>query len=308
MQIERQWKLGLGAAIGLLAGPAWVVAQVAISLTLPSGKAILYEDVVAQVTIQNNSGQMLTMDSRHGPVRFWLDVEHDGGRAVPRCDNAPLVSDVAIMPGEIRSFGFNVPRLYAVRKQGVYKIRADVEMNGMHYVSPEAILEISAGFEIQRLTSGVSGDTHAVRTYVLSYFQKDNGEFLYLRIEDSDQAIYGLFNLGRIIRVRPLECKLDEAGNLHVLFQTAGMGYVHTAFTPFGVQLFAKSYAGVRGMASLTQQPNGQIAVLDGIETAAPAPDAAPSAEEKAALEKAKKKIGSGGLIGQMMNSSGSKP
>ena len=140
MTINRQWKMGLGVVVGLMAVPAWIAAQIAITLTLPSAKALLYEDVIATVVIQNNSGRMLTMDSIQGPVRFWLDVERDGGRIIPRRDDAPLVSDVEIMPGEVRTFGFNVSRLFVMRNQGLYKIRAGVEMNGAHYVSPETTL------------------------------------------------------------------------------------------------------------------------------------------------------------------------
>jgi hypothetical protein len=296
--INRQWKIGLGAAIGLMAIPAWVAAQVAITLTLPSTKALLYEDVIVTVVLQNNSGQMLTMDSTRGPVRFWLDVEGDGGRIIPRRDDAPLVSAVEIMPGEAHTFRFNVPRLFAMRSPGLYKIRAGVEMNGTHYVSPEMTLEVATGFEFQRLTAGVPGDEHAMRTYILSYLQRDGVENVYLRIEDANRTVYGLFNLGRIVRVRPAEIMVDEAGNVHVLFQTMGMGFVHTAFTPFGVQLFAKTYMGIRGQASLVQQPNGRITVPEGIEAT---PPEATTAEDKAALDKAKKKVGTGGMFGQFI-------
>lgn len=297
MLINRQWKIGLGAAIGLMAVPAWVAAQVAIALTLPSAKALLYEDVVATVVIQNNSGQMLTMDSTRGPVRFWLDVGRDGGRTIARRDDSPLLRAVELMPGEARTFEFNVARLYAMRSLGLYKIRAGVDMNGAQYVSPEATLEIAGGFECQRLTAGIPGDAHALRTYILYYFQKDSVENIYLRIEDADKTVYGLFNLGRVVRVRPTEMKVDEAGNVHVLFQTMGMGFVHTAFTPFGVQLFSKTYMGTRGRASLMQQSNGQVTVPEGGAEMA-SPETAAEAD-KAALDKAKKKMGTGGMFGQ---------
>ena len=304
MTINRQWKMGLGVVVGLMAVPAWIAAQIAITLTLPSAKALLYEDVIATVVIQNNSGQMLTMDSIRGPVRFWLDIERDGGRIIPRRDDVPLVSDVKIMPGEVRTFGFNLPRLFAMRSQGLYKIRAGVQMNRAHYVSPKMTLEIVRGFEFQRLTAGVPSDAYAMRTYILSYFQRDGVENIYLLIEDADKTVYGMFNLGRVVRVRPTEIKVDEAGNVHVLFQTMGMGFVHTAFTPFGVQLFAKTYMGTRGRASLVQQPNGQITVPEGIETV---PPVATTVKDKAALDKAKKKVGTGGMFGRFMHPSDKK-
>lgn len=304
LKINRQWKTAIGAAIFLAAVPAWVAAQVAITLALPSAKVLLYEDIVATVTVQNNSGQILALDSVRGPVRFWLDVERNDGRIIPRCSDLPLLSDVEIMPGEARKFGFNVSRLYAMRSEGLYKIRAGVVMNGVNYVSSETILEIARGFEFQRLTVGVSGDACATRTYILSYFQKDGVENVYLRIEDADKTVYGMFNLGRVLRVRPTELKADEAGNVHVLFQTMGMGFVHAAFTPFGVQLFAKNYTGVSGRASLTQQANGQITVPDGIETM---PPMATTVKASGASEKANKKAGTGGMLGQLMQSSSDK-
>ena len=303
-KINRIWKRGLSAVIVLMAFPAWVAAQVAITLALPSAKALLYEDVIATIIIQNNSGQMLVMDSSQGAVRLWLDVERDDGRIIRRRDDAPLMSAVEIMSGEARTFGLNLARLFAIRNQGVYKIRAGVEMNGAHYVTPKTTLEIAGGFELQRLTAGVPGDVPAIRTYILSYFQRDSVENIYLLIEDADKTVYGMFNLGRVVRVRPPELKLDEVGNVHVLFQTMGMGFVHTAFTPFGVQLFAKTYTGTRGRAGLVQQPNGQITVPDGIEAASPE---ALTAEDKVAMDKAKKKVSTGGMLGRLMQPSSDK-
>ncbi|MBI2438533.1 MAG: hypothetical protein HYV36_06955 [Lentisphaerae bacterium] len=297
------------AALGLMSAPAWVAAQVALSLTLPSAKALLYEDVMAMVVIENNSGQMLDIEARPariatrsvaggpGQERFWLEVERADGHIIPRRDDAPVLPAAKIMPGEARAFELNVPRLFAIRRDGLYKIRAGVEINGARFASPERTLEIVNGFELKRLTAGVPGVPGALRTYILSYFHKDRVEDIYLRIEDADRTVYGLFNLGRIVRVRDPELKVDEAGNAHVLFQTAGLAFVHAAFTPFAVQLFSKNYAGRRGQASLTLQPNGQIAVLDGVEIAS----GETPAKDKTDLEKTKKKALSGGELGPLL-------
>lgn len=287
----------LSAAIIFMAMPTWLVAQVSITLKLQSAKALLYEDVIAAVVVCNNSGQMLAMDSAHGPVRFFFDVERDDGRLIRRREDVAMVKKVEIMPGEAHQFELNIARLYPIRNPGTYKMRAGVEMNGANYISPKATLEVISGFEFQRLTAGVPGEPQAIRTYVLSYYQKEGVENIYLLIEGNDKAVYGLFNLGRVLRVRPPELKVDEAGNVHVLFQTMGMMFVHTAFTPYGVQLFAKTYTGTRGRAALAQMPNGQIVVSGGTETPPPL-----LPEDKAALDKAKKKIGTGGMIGKFVN------
>jgi len=166
MIINRLSKIVLGAMLILGAFPAGAAAQVTVTLTLPSAKALLYEEVVATVVIQNNSGNMLTLDSKQGVARFWLDVESGAGRIVRRRDDTPLVRAAEIMPGQARTFTFNVTRLFAVRNQGIYKIRAGVEMNGVYYISPEAELEVVSGFELQRLTAGMAGDTPVIRRYI----------------------------------------------------------------------------------------------------------------------------------------------
>lgn len=303
--INRQWKVRLGVAIGLLISPVWLAAQVAINLTLSPTRALLCEDVIASVGIKNNSGQMIELDSALGPFRFRLDVEGKNDSIVARCDDTPLISNVQMLPGELRTFKFNVSRLFAIRGQGVYKISAGVEFRDKYYAAPVAMLEVVNGFELQRLTAGVPGDAVAVRTYILSYLQRDAAENIYLQIEDADKTIYGVFNLGRIVRVRPTELKLDEAGNVHVLFQTVDLGFVHTAFTPFGVQLFVKTYAGNRGKASLALQPNGQITVPELVEQAVPVITTTPGKE---VLNKPGKKVGSGGMFGQFMQQPASTP
>ena len=55
--------------------------------------------------------------------------------------------------------------------------------------------------------------------------------------------------------------KIDEAGNIHVLFQSTAIIFVHTAFTPYGVQLFCRTYVDKSNKIYLVSMPNGQISV-----------------------------------------------
>jgi len=270
--------LALACLLGL-AAPRRLDAQVGVSLALPFDKAARFEALDAAVSLHNRSGRMLALDGEGAEGRFWLDVAGEDGRRVPRRDGAPLLPPASLMPGETRTFTVPVTRRFDLSRLGRYVLRAGVDEGGASFASPPVRLELAAGFELRRLAAGIPGAAGASREYVLFYLQKGGGENLYLRIEDRDQAVYGAFDLGRLVRVRPPDLRVDESGNVHVLFQTLGMRFVHAATTPNGVPLFSRVYRGVRGQASLSPLPNGQLAVLDAEEVgaAAPASESAPA-------------------------------
>lgn len=259
---------GRAAFFGLLltCWPLPAPAQLAVELQIPSSKALLYESVIATVTFRNHSGQLVLFDSKTASARVRFDIELGEGKLVNPLSPTPILSGVELTPGETRVLEFNLPRLYAIQAVGLYKVRAVVDYGGMSYASSPAYLEVARGFELKRITAGVPDDPGVFRTYVLEYIQKDTSEEnLYLRIEDeAAKAIYGIFNLGRIVRVRMPDMQTDESGNVHILFQTLGAAYVHIVFTPYGVPLVTENMPGGKGNVALQRMPNGRIAVSGG--------------------------------------------
>ena len=238
-------------------------AQLAVELQVPSSKALLYESAIARVTFRNHSGQVVLFDSKAACARVRFDIELGEGKLIKPFSAAPLLAGVELMPGETRTLEFNLPRLYAIQSVGLYKVRAVVEYGGLNYASTPAQLEVARGFEMKRLMAGVPDDPMVSRTYVLEYMQKDPlQENLYLRIEDNAaRVVYGMFNLGRIVRVRQPDLQVDESGNVHILFQTPGTSYLHLVFTPYGVPLLTENIPGGKGTPALLRMPNGRIEV-----------------------------------------------
>lgn len=237
--------------------------QIAIDLKIPSSKVLLYEPVKASVVIRNSSGQMLSFDSDRVMTQLRFDIEMGNGTVIRRLNAVPLMSGVRIMTGETRSFEFNVSKFYDIRKLGQYTIQAVITCNSVDYASQCRHFEVVEGCELLRARAGIPGDEGAVRTYIVEYLQRGRGEDLYLRIKDErENAIYGVFNLGRIVRVRMPELKVDEAGNVHVLFQTIGMSYIHTSFTPYGVYLSSTNLVGITSGVLLKELPNGKMTVV----------------------------------------------
>ncbi len=253
------WLSGAALAI-FLASPA--SAQIEVVLTVDPVRALLYEPVYAKVVIRNNTGSVLPFDAESGSARFSFDLERNRNVAVKQNDRTPLLFGIKLVPAGTSTNVYRLTSLYDMQSRGLYKVRAYVEWNNILFSSPPVELEMLKGFEIARVIAGVPGEQGAMRVYVLEYLTQERGEQVYLRIEDANSStVYGMHKLGHIVRVRKPEMKVDEAGNAHVLFQTMAMVYIHTAFTPYGVQLFSRGYEDKNNKIDLVSLPNGQVTV-----------------------------------------------
>ena len=269
------WKF---AALLVMAGiPVLCTGQIGVELKPLSSKFLLYEPIKVTVVIRNSIGRMLSFDSGQVPAQLRFDIEMAGGTEIYRINTKPLLSGDQVMTGRGESYDLTVSEFYKIHDIGLYTIQAVVIWNSNDYVSKRVYFEVVKGFELLRTRAGVPGDEGAVRTYTVEYLQRERGEDLYLCIKDDiANKLYGIFNLGRIVRVRVPELRVDEAGNVHVLFQTIGMSFVHTAFTPYGVYLFTKNIPGGKGIMSLRESPNGKLSVVEAeahVESRLPLPN-----------------------------------
>jgi hypothetical protein len=280
-----------------------VFGQIEIALQIEPTRAVLYEPVNVKAVIYNNTGGILTFDGSQGSSRFFFEVER-GNYRIKQTDRTPLLFKNKIIPFEIQTNFFQITSLCEMQKRGRYKIKACLEWQNTLFVSSPVEVEILKGAELARIISGIPADKSAIRVYILEYLSKNDGEKAYLRIEDEDgRNIFGMFNLGNILRSRKPEMKVDESGNVHVLFQSQPRLFIHTAFTPYGVQLFSKNYSDTTAALALTTLPNGHISVSPPslppppIETEkAPAASPEPSTSKKAPQNKPR--LGTGGLFG----------
>lgn len=244
----------------LVGAPA--IGQVELALTVEPVRALLYEPIRATVVIRNNTGGILTFDAGPGSARFFFDVERNKNETVKLTDRRPLLFELKLVPAGSITNAFNLTSLYAMQQRGLYKVRACLEWNNVLLASPVVELEMLKGFEIARVIAGVPGEEGVMRVYILEYLTQEKGEQVYLRIEDANSTtIYGMHKLGHIVRVRKPELKVDESGNVHILFQTMSMIFIHTAFTPYGVQLFSREYADRSNRISLHNLPSGRVSV-----------------------------------------------
>ncbi len=295
-------RLGL-AGVLVCGGPLLAPAQLAQELRLTSPAALMYEPVSAVVTLRNNSGRTMRFGPQAGEARIRFEIVLGQGTLINPAGAAPLLDDLELAPGATRAWECNLARCYRMHEHGRYKVQSVVEWGGASYCSAPAYLEVMKGFELSRLRAGVPDDPLASRTYVLEYLSRRPAEEnLYLRIEDETaREIYGVFNLGRVVRVRAPELQVDESGNVHVLFQAPGMGYVHAAYTPYGSSLASQNFPGGNRRVEMLRLPDGCVTVTSTVGKPAPQAGAGEPpglpAPEGGPVTEIKKKVG--GLFGQ---------
>ncbi len=253
----------ISAAASLL-GPGPAAGQVAVRCRLPALQTLLHAPAPVRITVVNNSGRVLLLDGGRLGADLRLEVERSDGRILPPLSPRPLADGVEIMSGEAKDFDVDLMRLFALHACGSYKIRAVVDAGRTQSASADAPLEVVRGFEVARLRAGVAGDVDALRLYQLEYLQTAAGENLFLRIEDENtRMVYGVFDLGPLVRTRAPELMLDEATNIHVLFQSKNMALVHASFTPYGVPLVRETAAAVpHGDVRMQRDEGGRVVLV----------------------------------------------
>ncbi|MDO9542982.1 MAG: hypothetical protein Q7J98_11765 [Kiritimatiellia bacterium] len=288
------------AAVALLNG-ASAIGQVEIGLTVTPARALLYEPIRATVVIHNNTGGILNFDAGQGSPRFFFEVERHKHETIKLTDRRPLLFGLKLVSSGSATNVFNLTSLYTLQPRGLYKVKAYLEWNNVLFASQPVDLEMLKGFEIARMIAGVPGEEGTMRVYILEYLTRQTGEQLYLRIEDANsRTVYGMHKLGHIVRVRKPEMKVDESGNMHILFQAMSMIFVHTAFTPYGVQLFSREYPDRSNRICLNSLPSGRVTVSPLQPTEQKTTGNIPLPHDSSATQSvpAKARLGRGGFFG----------
>lgn len=261
MKISQLFAYILASWLVLAALPSF--AQLSVDLSLQEKKTILYEPVIARLHLKNSLGKPIHFGVASTDARLIFDIQTSSGDYIFPASEDPVLTGIDISPNETHTLDINLSNLYPLQKLGRFKIKAIIEWRGVTYASAPRSLEISNGVEFMRLKAAIPNENEDIHGYLLKTMSRDDGYGLYLVIEDeTGDRICGLVNLGCFIRMPEPSMRIDEVGNLHILFRAVGGNFVHAAFTPFGVRLFSNAIApGVGGKAELVNLPNGDITV-----------------------------------------------
>jgi hypothetical protein len=227
------------AAAGIASGDGLV-----LQLKLAHSQLLQFEPVVAFLSIQNDSAEpFLAAEDSPADIRFLVERRRDD--AVGRTNAKPMVRHLRVMPGEKRDIMLDVSAWYDVSTIGGYFLNAEVAWNGTVYSSNRMRIEVVPGLTLSSTVKSLAAVGGEGRRYTLRYLARENAEYLFLCVEDEARTLsYGVFDLGRLLRVVKPRLWVDQQGTVNVIHQSAPTYFTRSVLetTPEGVRFVDQQY------------------------------------------------------------------
>lgn len=222
-----RWSPALLLAGFLLAvsGPS-LRGQVQVDLEFNERLYILYEPIIATVTITNMAGRDVLLFDDEGNRWFTFHIETGDGRSIPGYPTEGELSPLLLEAGQTVRRRINITPLYPVRDYGRYRVRANIYFPAMsrYFSSPYRSFDVSDGRVLWRQEVGVpnpEGPLDQRRLFSLIRFETGTTQRLYVRVENPDNnVIFSTFALGRLLVGQTPEAIFDRNNHLHVLVQS----------------------------------------------------------------------------------------
>jgi len=207
-------------------------AQIEITLTLEHEAYLRHENVNAVAAIVNK-GQRALRVTTDGPIRDSISFTIIKGRDnfIDPSSRKSIVSDLQLEPGEKRDILINLTEHYDLTADGRYMITLNVHHFGKTYASNNQMIDIVAGIDMKAASGSVYGFPEEIRKFQLKYWGRGGAEEAFMMVTDeADTKCYGVFGLGRIVRVTEPLLTFDKYNNLYSVHQQTKDCYIRSKF------------------------------------------------------------------------------
>ena len=198
--------------------------QLAVGLNIKRRMYMMYEPMLATVSVTNNSGRELMLDDTDQGQWFSFAITTREGRTVPPRNPDYKLEPLHMQPGETVKRTVNLTELYQISDFGMHKIRANILLSGAdrYFSSNSETVELTEGRVIWKQTVGVPSteltQEDTSRTFTLLTLEHEDGKYLYVRVMGvDDDVVYGCYSLGKLIDGIKPETQFDRGNNLWVL-------------------------------------------------------------------------------------------
>jgi hypothetical protein len=257
--------------------------QIAVNLSIKRRMHMLYEPVLATVSITNNSGRELMLDDSNQGQWFGFAITGpDKKNVLPRDPNYSL-APLPIQPGETVKRTVNLTELYELAECGTHKIRANIFLAGWnkYFSSNPDTVDLTEGRVIWTQTVGVpNGPDTALRRFSLLTMDQDDGKYLYARtVGEDDGVVYGCYSLGKLVDDAKPEAQFDLGNNLWVLQLVGQRTYLLTRIGVNGDFQAQSTYVTPKAKPYLRKLASGTLQIVGAVrqdrvtaQASAPAP------------------------------------
>ena len=271
------------AALLLALGLQDAAAQVRVDISFKRKLYVMYEPLIAAVTVHNLSGRPLLLDNTAEHRWLSFNIESADGRIIPPNNSDYAFPPAAIEPGEKLPAAFNLTPLFPLQEFGLYRIRASVYVPefGRFFSSPPLAVEITEGRPIWQEVVGVPGGDGkpSLRTITFLSHKLSRSTRLYARIEDRENGrLYATHQLGPFLTFGRPDVVLDARNEIHILQNSAPKQFLYTHLDLDGKVIDRQFYVEAGSRPRLAKQDGGTVVVSGGRPYT-------PGEEEKAQME-----------------------
>ncbi|MDD5350608.1 MAG: hypothetical protein PHQ12_10390 [Chthoniobacteraceae bacterium] len=260
-------------------------AQLQVSMEIKRHFLMVYEPIMATVTVKNLAGRDVTLADSATQSWFGFQINRADGQLVPPLDPNYRLSPLTVPAGQTIRRTLMLNTLFPIHELGLYRIRATIYYSAMdkYFQSALSNVELSEGKTIWQQTvgvpDGVEGAGGTRRLSLLSFRQADY-TYLYVRVEDVDGGVvYAATSLGRVIAGLDPDAQVDQQNNLHVLQVGGAKTYVYSCIGLNGEVLARDTYFSAKVRPALRRDAAGRVTVYGG---QLQAPDPAPGSGKAA--------------------------
>jgi len=256
-------------------------AQIQVDIALKRNLYVIYEPILATVTITNLTGGELSL-ADSGPNKwFGLQVETMDGRPIPPVGGDYTNAPLELGPQQKISRTVNLTPLFPISEFGGYRARATVytQQGNRFFTSPSLNFEITDGRPMWQKTVGVPDGAPGAgtsRTITLLSHRLPQSTQLYLRIEDKQAGkIYCTHQLGRFLTFGSPNVMLDVRNQIHILQNSAPKTFIYSKIGLNGEVIERKSFNEFSTRPALRRGSDGSVLVVGGqpYDPTAPQPE-----------------------------------
>jgi hypothetical protein len=244
-------------------------AQVRVDISFKRKLYVMYEPLIAAVTVHNLSGRPLLLDNTSGHRWLTFNIEAADGRIIPPNNPDYAFPPAAVEPGEKLPAAFNLTPLFPLQEFGLYRIRASVYVAefGRFFSSPPLAVEITEGRPIWQEVVGVPGGEGRpeLRTITLLSHKLSRSTRLYARIEDrANGRIFATHQLGPFLTFGRPDVLLDAKNEIHILQNSAPKQFLYTHLDLDGRVIDRQFFVEAGSRPRLAKQDGGTVVVSGG--------------------------------------------
>ena len=245
-------------------------AQLQVGLEIKRRFLMVYEPIVATVTVTNLTGRDITLADSPTQSWFGFQINRGDGQLVPPLDTNYQLPSLTIPVGQTLKRKIVLNSIYPVHDLGLYHVRAIIYFAGMdkYYQSQIINLELSEGKMVWQQTVGVpNGMEGAGSTRKLSLLSFRQSEFtiIYARVEDVDGGtMYATIPLGRVIAGLEPDVQVDLQNTLHVLQVSGAKMHLYSHLGLNGELISQSNYFAIKTRPTLHRDASGNVTVVGG--------------------------------------------